>query len=66
MHFGIQPARIVERSSLDERDARHSRSIREDWRAALRTEVSINRLTGFAGVMKSLWLSLDRQRRFLK
>jgi hypothetical protein len=54
MHFGIEPAGIVERSSLDERDARHCRGIREDGRAALWTEVSVNRLTTFAGVMKSL------------
>src|ERR1700733_10353767 len=49
---------------LDERDAGHHGDIREDGRAALLTEVSVNRLPTIARVMKRLELSLNRESRF--
>jgi hypothetical protein len=59
MHFWVQPGRIVERSSFYEHYAWHCRDIGEDGRAALRAEVSVNRLTAIARVMKRLNSSLN-------
>jgi hypothetical protein len=64
MNFGVEPCRIIESAGFDERDARHHGDIREDGRAALRTEVSVDRLPTIARVVKRLELSLNRQSRF--
>src|SRR5580704_11912554 len=64
VHFGIEPARIVESTSLDEGDSWHDGRVREDRRPALRTKVPLNGLAAIADVVKRLKLSLNRHRRF--
>jgi hypothetical protein len=54
MNIGIEPRRIIESAGFDERDAGHHSGIREDGRAAFWAEVSVNRLTAIARVMKRL------------
>jgi hypothetical protein len=62
MHFRIEPARVVESASLDKGDSRHDGGIREDWRPALRTKVSLNGLAAVARIVERLELSLNRHR----
>jgi hypothetical protein len=64
MHFRIEPARVVESASLDKGDSRHDGGIREDWRPALRTKVSLNGLAAIPRVVERLELSLNRHRWF--
>jgi hypothetical protein len=54
MHFGLEPACVVERTSFDEGDARHYGGVSENGRTALRTEVPVNRLTAIPFVVKRL------------
>ena len=61
MHFRIEPSRVVERSSFDEPYFRHNGNVRDNWRTALGTEVSINWLATGAAVVKRLELSLNRR-----
>ena len=64
MQFGLKPACIVERTSLDEGNARHHGGVSENGRTALGTEVSINCLATIPRVMKRLKLPLERHWRF--
>jgi len=64
MQFGLKPACVVERASLDEGNTRHHGGVSENGRTALGTEVSINRLAAIPRVMKRLKLPLDGHRRF--
>jgi hypothetical protein len=45
VHFRIEPTRVVKSASFDEPEFRHQGDVRENRRPALRTEVSVNRLT---------------------
>ena len=60
VHFRIEPSRVVKSPSLDEPDVRHHGDVREDRRSALVTEVSVDRLTTIAGVVKCLKRPLNR------
>jgi hypothetical protein len=57
----IEPAGIINRACFDERNVRNHSGVREDWRAALWTEVSPYRLPTAAGVMKRFDLSSNGQ-----
>ena len=59
MHFRIEPTRVIQRARFDKGDPGQDGGVREDWRAAFRTEVSLNRLTTIAGVVKRLNPSLN-------
>ena len=59
MHFRIEPTRVIQRARFDKGDSGHDGDVREDWRAAFRTEVSLNRLTTIAGIVKRLDPSLN-------
>ena len=59
MQFGLKPACIVERTSLDEGNARHHGGVSENGRTALGTKVSVNRLTAVPCVVKRFKLPLN-------
>src|SRR6516162_6944188 len=60
VHFGIEPSRVVKSARFDEHGVRHHGDVRGDRRSALRTEVSVDRLTTIAGVVKCLNRPLNR------
>src|SRR5271170_3329886 len=54
MHFRIEPTGVIEGAGPNKRDTGHHCEVREDWRAAVRTEVALYRLTAIALVVKRL------------
>ena len=60
MQFRIQPTGIIEASGFNKREFRHYSDIGGYWRSAFGTEVSLNRLTAIASVVKCLKLPLNR------
>ena len=59
MHFRIQPARVVEGTGFDEPEIRHNSNVRDNWRSAFRTEVSINWLTAVASIAECFKVALN-------
>ena len=59
MQFRLEPACVVERTSFDKGNARHHGSVSENWRTALGTKVSVNRLTAVPCVVKRFKLPLN-------
>lgn len=62
VHHRIKPTGIIDRAGFDERNLRNSSGVREDWRATVRTKISLYRLPTTADVVKRLELSSNGQR----
>ena len=64
VQFRIEPTSVIEATGFNKRQFRHYSDIRRYWRSTLGTEVSLNRLTAIASVVKCLELPLNRYGRF--
>jgi hypothetical protein len=64
VHFRIEPTRVVKSVSFNETEFWHDGNLGGDWRSALWTEFSLNRLTTIASVVERLDLALNRNCRF--
>ena len=64
MNFRIEPSRVVESVSFNEAELGNDGNIGDNWRPAVWTELSLNRLTTIASAVKRLKMALNRNCRF--
>ena len=53
-HFGIEPSRVIKGASVNKGEAGYTGGFKGNWRSAIRTEASLNRLTAMAFITKCL------------